>query len=361
VSGVRGGRRTAMVAMEARGRSRSVSARSRRFGFLLIRRISRFRLPAFRTAMLRAARRKDVVECYRAILGREPEDGQVADGHLNARPALGDVVATLAHSSELRAKHLRSNMAFDRAREPNYLAKSFRGIESVQAYYGHYGFLVEALTAPVLDTLIAGAAVLHVHQSDGSEHRVLVTATHDRHEEGELQLQLHDENASLYVLGATIAPGEIFGLADRHVLLISRMQGVPGAFLAIRHATKAFGDIQPKAVLLAAAEGLASGLGLRTILAVAASNQLASTKCGADALVKSYDEFFTAAGAEPWGDGFFRLDLARERAAPAAASRAHAKRAERRRRLRGQITAGAAGETRRWLKASAGQDLAEAA
>jgi uncharacterized protein VirK/YbjX len=300
--------------------------------------------------MLRPARRKDVIECYRAILGREPESASTAEGYLQGGALLRDLVAKLAHSSELRAKHLRSNIAFDRATDPDYLAKSFRGIESVQAYYGHYGFLVEALTAPTLHTLLAGQAILHVQRGDRSEHRILLTATHERHEEGELQLQLHDGYFVLYVLGATIVPGEVFGLPDRHVLLISRLQGVPGAFLAIGQATKAFGDIQPKAVLLAAAEGLASGLGLRTILAVAAGNQLASDKCRAEDLVKSYDNFFTAAGAEPWGDGFFRLDLARELQTPAAASRAHAKRAERRRRLRREVTAAAAGETRRWLK-----------
>lgn len=340
-----------MTVIEARGRrSPSLSARAHHYLMLFNRQISLFRPAAIGAAMLRPARPADVIECYRAILGREPESESAVDGHLRGRALLGDVVAKLAHSRELRARHLRSNIAFDRARDPDYLAKSLRGIGSVQAYYGHYGFLVEALTAPKLHALLAGHAVLHVQRGEGSEHRVLLTATHERHEEGELQLQLHDGCSVLYVMGATIVPGEVFGLPDRHVLLISRIQGVPGAFLAIRQATKAFGDIQPRAVLLAAAEGLASGLGLRTILAVTASNQLASDKCQADALARSYDDFFTAAGAEPWGEGFFHLDLARELETPAAASRAHARRAERRRQVRREIAAAAASEARRWLK-----------
>ena len=339
-----------MVAIEAHRRSISLSVRGRHYASLLKRRIARLRPAAAGAAMLRSARRADVVECYRAILGREPEDEGVAEGHLQGAPLLRDVVAKLAHSSELRARHLRANIAFDRAREPDYLARSLSGLQSVQAYYGHYGFLIEALDAPALHALIADHAVLHVHRSGDSEHRVLATATHDRHEEGELQLQLHDGHAAIYVLGATIVPGEVLGLGERRVLLVSRMQGAPGAFLAIRQATKAFGDIQPKAVLLAAAEGLAAALGIGAIVAVAASNQLASGKCRAEALAKSYDGFFAAAGADPFGEGFFRLDVARERPPPAAASRAHAKRAARRRWVRDQIAAAVAGETQRWLR-----------
>ncbi len=168
----------------------------------------------------------------------------------------------------------------------------------------------------------------------------------------------HRRGTALFVLGATIVPGELFDLPDHHVLLISRLQGVPGAFLAIRQATKAFGEIQPKAVLLAAAEGLARSLGVRTIVVVAAPNQLASLKCKAETLAKSYDEFFISAGAERLGDGFFRLDLARERPTSAAASRAHVKRSERRRRIRTGITAAAADATRRWLKQPITQGVA---
>ena len=350
-----------MAVIEAHGRrAPSFSARRRHYLARLKRRLSGLR-PAALGAMLRPARRADVIECYRAILGRDPETASAVDGHLHGRALLADVVAKLAQSSELRARHLRSNLAFERAREPDYLAKSFREIERVRAHYGHYGFLVEALGARALQTLLGAHAVLHVRSEARSEHRVLLTATHERHEEGELELQLHDGSAVLYVMGVTIVPGEVFALPDRHVLLISRIQGAPGAFLAIRQATKAFGDIQPRSVLLAAAEGLARGLGLRTVLAVASRNQLTGHKAQADAVAKSYDDFLALAGAEPWREDFFRLDLARERRGHTAATRSHVKRAERRRRLKDAIAAGAANEVARWLKPRSPRDRSTAA
>jgi uncharacterized protein VirK/YbjX len=300
--------------------------------------------------MLRPATREDVVECYRAILGREPEDAGVPDGHLLGRPLLRDIIAKFSHSSELRAKHLRSNIALDRASEPDYLAKSIHGVQSVQAYYGHYGFLTEALTADAFDALIASRATLYVQQAGRAEHRVVVTATHERHEEGELQLQLRNELGVLYVMGATIVPGEVFRLPDRHVLLISRMQGVRGVFFGIRHATKAFGDIHPKAVLFAALQGLADALGIGAILGVAATNQIAFGKCQDEALVSGYDDFFTAAGAERWDEHFFLLRPDWERTPSRPADRAHFKRAERKRRRKREITAFAASEARKWLK-----------
>jgi uncharacterized protein VirK/YbjX len=348
-----------MALLEDRTRWPSFAARARHLHSRLKRHIERARLSVLQTAMRRPANCDDIVACYRAILGREPEDAQAVAGHLLGRPLLTDIVAKLAHSGELRAKHLRSNIALDRAQEPDYLAKAFDGSQRVRAYYGHYGFLVEALAPPTLHRLIADHATLYVHGSGGAEHRIVVTATHDRHEEGELQIQLQTQHSILYVLGVTIVPGEVFGLADRHVLLVSRMQGVPGAFLEIRHATKAFGDIHPRAVLFAALQGLAAAFDISAIVGVAATSQIAYGKCPTDALVSGYDDFFTATGGERFADHFFLLRPERQRKAPPLADRAHVKRAERKRRLKRDIAALAASEARSWLKPPANHRLAE--
>lgn len=342
----------AMAAIEDHRRSPSFAARRRHYGTQLKLQILRFSSP--QAAMFRPATRADVDECYRAILGREPEDGRITDGHLRGQPLLRDVVAKLAGSGELKARNLYSNIAFERAREPNYLARSFGEMQRVRAYFGHYGFLTEALAEPALQALITRRPTVYAHAASAADCRVVVTATHERHEEGELQLQLLFDDEVLYVMGVTVVPGELLGLADRHALLISRMQGVAGAFWEIRQATKGFGDIHPRAVLLAALRGIAEGLGIAAIAGVAGANQLAWRPGKGDAYAKTYDEFFAAAGAVPLGRDFHLLAPAPERKAAAPVSRAHARRAERRRRLRAEITTAAAGETRRWTARVAG-------
>ena len=299
---------------------------------------------------MRPASRKDVIECYRVILGREPENAIVADGHLVGRPLLRDLISNFSQSSELRAKHLRTNLALDRAKDPNYLARSFSAPQRLQLYFGHYAYLVETLTDSAVHELISCHENVYEHQVDRAEYRVVLTATHERHEEGELQLQLQLDCVALYVMGVTIVPGEALGLPDRHAILISRMQGVPRAFSEIRKATKDFGDIHPKAVLFAALQGIARTLGVKAILGVAATNQIAFDKCPADTLEKTYDEFFTAAGAERWAEQFFLLAADAERKASTAGSRSHIKRAERKRRLKDEITLSAANQARNWMK-----------
>ena len=299
---------------------------------------------------MQLANRKDVIECYRVMLGREPENATMADGHLRGRPLLRDLISNFSRSTEFRAKYLRTNLALDRAREPDYLARSFNWPQRLQLYFGHYSYLLERFTDSAVHELISCHENVYARQVDRADYRVLLTATHERHEEGELQLQLQLNCVALYVMGITIVPGEAVGLPDRHGILISRMQGVPRAFPEIRQATKDFGEIHPKAVLFAALQGVMQALDITAILGVAATNQVAFDKSPPDALEKTYDEFFTAAGAERWGEQFFLLAADRERKASTAGSRAHIKRAERKRRLKDEITASAADQARNWMK-----------
>lgn len=339
-----------MAVIEERGRYAPFAARRQYYGARVRRLISRLGLSPARSGMMQPASRKDVIECYRAILGREPESANIADGHLLGRPLLRDLVSNFSQSGELRAKHLRTNLVLDRAKDPDYLARSFSWPQRLQLYFGHYSYLIATLTDSAVHELISCHENVYVHPVGRAEYRVVLTATHERHEEGELQLQLQLDCEALYVMGFTIVPGEALGLPDRHVVLISRMQGVLHTFSEIRQATKDFGEIHPKALLLAALKGVTQALGITAILGVAAANQIAFDKCPAGSLEKIYDEFFAAAGAERWGEQFFILASDGESRASTAASRSHIKRAERKHRLKDEITASAARQARTWIR-----------
>jgi uncharacterized protein VirK/YbjX len=339
-----------MAAIEEGGRYAPWAAQRQYYGARLRRLMSRFIVPAAGSGMMQPASRKDVIECYRVILGREPENAIAADAHLAGRPLVRDLISNFSQSAELRGRHLRTNLVLDRARQPDYLARSLDWTQRLQVYFNHYGYLLERFTDSTIHELISCHETLHELNVGGAAYRILLTATHERHEEGELQLQLQLDCVALYVMGITIVPGAAFGLPDRHAVLISRMQGVPRAFQEIRKATKDFGEIHPKAALLAALQGVMQAVGMTTILGVAATNQVAFDKSPADALEKTYDDFFAAAGGQRWGEHFFLLASDRERPTSAALSRSHAKRAERKRRLKDEISASAADHAQRWLR-----------
>jgi uncharacterized protein VirK/YbjX len=290
-------------------------------------------------ALQRYATREDVIDCYHAVLGREPESEAAIEGHLASQPCVKDVIARLSHSSELRAKHLRTNIALDRAREPNFLARSLHGVDSVRCYYGHYGALAEALKPEALEALITGPVRLYAHQVGNVFCEVVLTATHERHDEGELQLQFLRDGALLYLMGVSVVPGDVLRLPERHVMLISRMQGAPRRFAEIRQATKEFSEIHPQALLLAALQGLAQAMDLSVIAGVSATNQLVYDAEHAELFERAYDAFFLSAGATAWTDRYFLLNADGPRRTSVPKSRSHALRALRKRRAKDEIIA----------------------
>ena len=319
---------------------------SRTFWRSLTQRLAPLRLAPFQSVLLRTASRPDVVECYRAILGREAESAEVVDGHLFGRPLLKDTIAEFARSSEIRFRFLT---------QPNYLAKSLDFPQRVLAHFTHYNFLFQALTAPAFQSLITSKSTLYELRNENKIYRVTASA-HNRYEEGELLLRMNIGSIPIYCLGVTIVPGEVLSMAQSHVLLISRVQGARGAYGDIHQAARDFGDIHPSAVLLACVRGLATAIGVEVMAGVAAVNQPLFGAAPTETFMRAYDEFFAAAGAERCGD-FFIFESKPKRRSPALASRPHARRAERKRRVKAEISAMVALEVSNWMKPPAAPDV----
>jgi uncharacterized protein VirK/YbjX len=327
----------------------SFAARRQHYGALVKRWFSDFTVSALQSVLLRPAQRGDVVECYRTVLGREPESWNAIEQYIARRPLVRDVISDFSKSGELRSRLLRSNLALHRAREPHYLARTLHGMRSVQAYFGSYSFLIDTLSPSALNTLIEGHAPLHVHQFGRVDYRIVMTATHEHHDEGELQVQFCKNGVVLYVMGITVVPGDTLGMGEDHVLLISRMQGVGGTFLELSRATKDYGDIHPKAVLIAAIKGFAMAVGIDVIAGVSAKNQLAFRPARADDFIRNYDKFFEDTGAERWSEDFFIIQTRGDQKLIMHGDRSHRRRAERKRHFKAEITANAAKEAAGWL------------
>jgi uncharacterized protein VirK/YbjX len=118
------------------------------------------------------------------------------------------------------------------------------------------------------------------------------------HYEGDLSLIFEADGVDIYILSFAIGPGSIAGLAAPRALYVARVQGKGKGLLLIRTATRMCADISPQALLLAAAEGVATALSLGHIVAIGADNHVSA---GADFrpndMARAYDEFWLAAGA----------------------------------------------------------------
>jgi uncharacterized protein VirK/YbjX len=128
--------------------------------------------------------------------------------------------------------------------------------------------------------------------------RICVTfpRTETFHREGDLSLIFEADGVDIYVLSFAIGPGSIAGLDASRAIYIARVQGKDGLHL-IRTATKMCADVSPPALLLAAAEGVATALGISHIIGVGADAHIsASYDFQANNMVKAYDEFWLAAG-----------------------------------------------------------------
>ena len=128
--------------------------------------------------------------------------------------------------------------------------------------------------------------------------------------EGEIIIQFESRGKSLYSVTFSIVPGRVLGSAtqDSNVILISRMQGKAGAFAAIRSATKAMGEVAPRAVLIHVLQGIAAAIDIRTIVGVSAANQLSSETSDAKAFHRAYDQVFQSIGAIGPNEGFYSFD-----------------------------------------------------
>jgi len=114
----------------------------------------------------------------------------------------------------------------------------------------------------------------------------------------------------IYLISCSIVPGYVVGLEDRHVILISRMQGIKGAAEQIQQATKKINEISPQAILFAVLQGTGTALGIRSIAGVGEKYQCASGERDPVRFEKTYDRFFISLGARLSGNGFYHVDVA---------------------------------------------------
>src|SRR5882672_7655196 len=181
----------------------------------------------------------------------------------------------------------------------DYLGADLSRKERASILIDHYAFLKDRVEGTFFRRIVDGRVELW-HQIK-SEHTYRIHVTFPRtataHHEGDLSLVFEADGVDIYVLSFAIGPGSIAGLAASHAIYIARVQGKGKGLHLIRTATKMCVDVSPPALLLAAAEGVATALGLSHIIGVGAENHIShSADFRSNDMVHAYDEFWLAAG-----------------------------------------------------------------
>lgn len=181
----------------------------------------------------------------------------------------------------------------------DYVGADLSRKERASILIDHYSFLKERVEESFFRMIVDCRIELWQQIISGHSYRICLTfpRTAVAHHEGDLSLIFVADGVDIYVLSFAIGPGNIAGLAASRVIYIARVQGKGKGLHLIRTATKTCFDISPPALLLAAAEGLATALGLSHMVGIGADNHIsAGAELPANDMVKAYDEFWVAAG-----------------------------------------------------------------
>jgi uncharacterized protein VirK/YbjX len=224
---------------------------------------------------------------------------QIEVFRLLASPALQGLVAL---DSQLPFKYLSSL----------YPVRGLTVEQRAEYFMHHYRRLQATFPPSLLRRILQRDFTLYQLREGGKLYTVVLGFPRKAFWEGEVDLRLEVDGTPLCILGFTIAPGWMIGSQAEDVLLILRVQGVKGRYEQIHSATKAFREVAPPALLLAALQGVAKTCSIREIAGICAASQFCySERCSASFNL-GYDDLFTRLGGVRATSDFYSIPFLHE-------------------------------------------------
>lgn len=203
----------------------------------------------------------------------------------------------------------------------NYLSKSLSVKDSQEILRHHYICLESKITPNFFQRLVDEFPVIWESAVDGHHYRIRMAFPRNLHppfrivdHEGDLLMLFEVDDITLYVMCATIVPGQLArrcwntGSSDR-AIFVGKIQGVKGTHEAMRAATKALSDVAPPRVLLCAVEAISRIFGIDMIVGVSNKEQLSKNNANYEASIYfDYDTFWSTVGAHETDRNAFFLD-----------------------------------------------------
>ncbi|MGA2537962.1 MAG: DUF535 family protein [Terracidiphilus sp.] len=205
----------------------------------------------------------------------------------------------------------------------DYLVRGLTTPQRASCFLHHYTRLHAALPDGLLRQALRSEVMLHEIHVDPHRFAITVGLSRDFDKEGELSVTLHVDGGAVFLISFTFVPGHIVKSNADEVLLISRVQGMKGAYRQVHLATKTLHDVAPGALLLAVVQGIASAFNIGEIVAVTAARQSSYTDESSVEFRQAYDEFFIGIGLTANADGLFRTPVPIEAKPLAHVKRGH--------------------------------------
>jgi uncharacterized protein VirK/YbjX len=173
----------------------------------------------------------------------------------------------------------------------DYLSRGLTVAERVSCFTNHYRWMRDNLPNVVLAQILHRTIPL-IEIWQGLQ-RMCITfgLTTPTDKEGELSLNLQADGETVFALSFTIVPGEVVKSQAADVLLITRIQGTK-----IASAIKAFREVRPTDMLIAALQGLGEAFGIRAFACISATDQSSYCSNLAATFRSRYDDFFLGRG-----------------------------------------------------------------
>ena len=283
----------------------------------------------------------DVVRCYQIFLCRPPESDDVIYGHIDKKAKIWDLIKEFIDSDEfMRTLKGRNHLSINKCFGSDYLSKTFDGKTKVCCFLNHHRIFQRDMAFRYAEKILFDEAVFLEDTVKDFAFSVVIFATKDAVNEGELSLEFRAAGKTLYRMSFSFISGEALGQSgDRQGVLISRMQGRPGEMADIRAATKALREVSPQSLLFAIIEGIASAAHCCFIAGVGAENHFSCTDDTKAIFVKTYDAFYGSIDAAEHVAGFYVMDLPLRQKPLTLINAVHRVRSKKKREFKASITA----------------------
>ncbi|GAC1593445.1 MAG: hypothetical protein NVS3B25_15290 [Hymenobacter sp.] len=184
-----------------------------------------------------------------------------------------------------------------------YIAARFSPATRLAVQLHHWQYLATTVRTAFFAAL---PSPLVLWRDGGGEDAFAITLSYPERNGFECALALTYwlNDTPLQMVGFVLAPGAAVGEAPGPVLLLSQVQGLNNPAL-LKHATQALHDITPAALLIQAAYGLATALGIGQALGISTQEQL----CQGAGSYFDYDGFWQHLAGERTAQDFYRLAI----------------------------------------------------
>ncbi len=218
-----------------------------------------------------------------------------------------------------------------------YLVRGLSSAERAACFAHHYRRLNAIFPASILRRILYRDFTLLEKQVDDNLFSLRFGLARKEVREGELSLSLQINSVTVYILQCTIVPGWVVKSSASDVLLISRLQGMKGCYRQVQLATKAFLDVAPPALLLAALHGIAKACAIDEMAGISAASQFSYVDECAHSFRAAYDEFWVELGAKKISASFFASPIPPPEKSLDAITNGHKSRTRKKRAFKQQI------------------------